>query len=214
MEEPKKKKTIHIGYVIAIIIPILIIVLVVVLWPSGEGGVTPTPTSGPTSTATPQGSVTPTATTPPVGSVTVSIDCPETIDKSKGRYFHALVEITSVTDLDAAQYDITYDPDVLRIQEVTAGDISGTTIPIEEWGYVPANTQGTVRIVNSVPNAPGVSGDGYLADIYFKVMGDPGDSSVISFIEGFGEPAGYLMIGNNVGLEISAAWTDISVTIE
>jgi hypothetical protein len=68
--------------------------------------------------------------------------------------------------------------------------------------------------VNSVPKAPGVSGEGYLADIYFKVMGDPGDSSVISFIEGFGDPAGYLMIDNNAGIEITATWTNSSVAIE
>jgi len=214
MEEPKKRKTIHIGYVIALIVPILIVILLVVLWPSGEGGVTPTPTSGPTATATPHGNATPTTTTPPVGSVTVSID-PETVDKSNSRYFHVLVKITDVTNFDAAQYDITYDKDVIRIQDVTAGNISGTIIPIEEWGYVPANTQGTVRIVNSVPKAPGVSGEGYLADIYFYIYkGNPGDSSVISFIRGFGDPEGYLMIGNNAGFEITATWTNGSVTIE
>jgi hypothetical protein len=219
MEEPKKRKSIHIGYIIALIVPVLIIILVVVLWPSGDSGEqpTPTPTSGPTATATPGTSVTPTATTPPVGSVTISIDSPETVKKSSGRYFHALVQITSVNNFYAAQYDITYDPDVIRVQEVTAGNISGTTIRIEKWSYVPANTQGTLRIVNSLPNtmgASGASGEGYLADIYFKVMGDPGESSVLSFIEGLGDPIGYLMIGNNEGLEISATWNDASVTIE
>jgi hypothetical protein len=217
MEEPKKKKPIHIGYVIALIVPILVIILLVAFWPSGKGGgnATPTPTLGPTATATPYGTPTPTTTTHPVGSVTVSIDSPTTVVKSSSRYFHVLVKITSVTDFDAAQYDITYDKDVIRIQDVTAGNISGTVIPIQEWAYVPANTQGTVRIFNSVPKAPGVSGEGYLADISFMVYkGNPGDSSVISFIDGFGNPKGYLMIGNNAGIEIPATWTNSSVTIE
>jgi hypothetical protein len=212
MEEPKKKKTIHIGYIIAMIVPILVIILVAVLWPSNEGGGTPTPTT--TATAIPNATVTPTATTPPVGSVTISIDSPATVDKSSSRYFHVLVTITKVTNFDAAQYDISYDPDVLKVQNVTAGNISGTAIPIQEWGYEPANTQGVLRIVNSVSKAPGVSGEGYLADIYFKVMGNPGDSSVMSFIEGSGNPQGYLIIGNNAGLEISSTWTNSSVTIE
>lgn len=215
MEEPKK--TIHIGYIIALIIPILVIILVVVLWPSGDGGgqPTPTPTAGPTATATQDTSVTPTPTKAPVGSVEVSIDAPETVDKSAGKYFHAYVTITEVTNFDAAQYDITYDPDVIRIEDVTPGNISGTMIPIEEWGYVPANTQGTVRIVNSMPKAPGVSGEGYLADIYFKVRGDPDEFSAISFIEGEGDPAGYLMIGDNTGEEIAvASWEDGFVAIE
>lgn len=217
MEEPKKKKTIHIGYVIAFIVPILVIILLVALWPSGDGGVQPTPTSTPTATATPGTSVTPTTTTPPVGAVTISIDAPATIKKSSGRYFHAYVNITSVTNFYAAQYDITYDPDIIRVQDVTAGDISGTTIRIEKWAYVPANTQGTLRIVNSLPTsmgASGISGEGYLANIYFKVMGDPGDSSVISFIEGLGDPIGYLMVGNNAGTEITATWNDTLIVIE
>ena len=213
MAEPKKRKTVHIGYVIALIVPILVIILLVVFWPSGNGGGNATPT--PTATATP--TATSTATTTPVGSVTVSIDVPATVDKSAGRYFHALVKITSVTNFYGAMYDITYDPSVIIIQTdggVTAGNISGTIIPIGEWGYVPANTQGTVRIFNSVPKAPGVSGEGYLADIKFKIMGNPGNSSVISFIDGFGNPQGYLMIGNNAAEEITATWINSSVVIE
>jgi len=223
MEEPRK--TIHIGYLIPPIIAIIAIILLVILWPSGDGGGTPTPTAVVTATATAKPSGTPTATpgttatptAPPVGSVTVSIDSPDTVKKSSGRYFHAYVNITSVNDFYAAQYDITYDPAVIRVQDVSAGNIAGTTIRLEKWSYVPANTQGTLRIVNSLPTtmgANGVSGEGYLADIYFKVMGDPGDSSAISFIEGLGDPAGYLMIGNNQGLEITANWIDASVTIE
>jgi len=71
-----------------------------------------------------------------------------------------------------------------------------------------------VRIVSSVSKAPGVSGEGSLVDIYFKVMGDPDDFSAISFIEGSGEPEGYLMIGNNAGVEITATWNDGFVAIE
>jgi hypothetical protein len=189
----------------------------VVLWPSGDGGEQPTPTPVPTATATPGASVTPTQTTTPVGAVTISIDTPATIKKSSGRYFHAYVNITSVNNFFAAQYDILYDPDILRVQDVTAGDISGTMIRIEKWGYIPANTQGTLRIVNSVPTSAGTSGasgEGYLVDIYFKVMGDPGDSSVISFVEGLGDPTGYLMVGNSEGIEISSTWIDALVTIE
>jgi hypothetical protein len=216
MAEPKKKKTIHIGYVIALIVPILVIILVVVLLPSGNGGGNATPTA--VVTATPQATITPTPTIPPVGSVTVSIDAPDTVDKSDSRYFHAFVKITSVNNFSAAMYDISYDPDVIRVQSVKTGDISGVTIRLATQVYVPANTQGLLRIVNSIPDAEyatgGVSGEGYLADIYFKVMGDPGDSSVISFVEGAGDPEGDLMIGNNEVIEIPATWTNSSVVIE
>ncbi|MFA5368297.1 MAG: cohesin domain-containing protein [Dehalococcoidia bacterium] len=183
---------------------------------SGGTAPTPTPTSVPTATVT----ATPTAITPPISSVTVSIDGPATVKKSSGRYFHVLIKITPVNNLKIAQYDIIYDPSVIRIQHispsegVTAGMINGTRIPIDDWGFVPANTQGTVRIINVVSKDPSVSGEGYLADIYFKVMGDPGDSSVISFIDGTGNPPCYLAVVNDEGKQIPATWINGSVTVE
>ena len=58
MQQPAPRKTINIGYLIAIIIPIIIaVILAVVFWPSsGNGGPvtpTPTPTVSPTPTPTP-----------------------------------------------------------------------------------------------------------------------------------------------------------------
>ncbi|MFA5367494.1 MAG: cohesin domain-containing protein [Dehalococcoidia bacterium] len=217
MEEQKKKKTIHIGYLIAPVITIVAIILLVVLLPSDDGGVTPTPTATATATATATPTGTPVPTTPPVGDVTISIDSPESVVKASGRYFHAYVSITSVDNFYGAQYDISYDPSVIRVQDVTAGDISGNTIRIEKWSFIPANTQGTLRIINSLPTAmgtSGVSGEGYLADIYFRIYGNPGDFTTISFVEGLGDPVGYLMVGNNEGLEISSTWIDAAVIIE
>ena len=196
----------------ALALLLIILVSAVACGTGGEQGSTPTSTATQTSIPTPTPTLMPTNT--PVGSVTVSIDAPATVKKSSSRYFHAQVNISAVTDLDAAQYDITYDPDVLRIQDITAGVVSGTTVPVEEWTFIPANTQGVVRITNSIPKAPGVDGEGYLADIYFKVMGDPGEFSPLSFVEGLGDPLGYLMINSNIGLEIHATWVDSTVTIE
>ena len=175
----------------------------------------PTPT--PAATATQQPTATPTATTPAAGSVTVSIDAPSTVKKSSGRYFNVLVKVTPVQDFFMAQYDISYDPAVIRVQDVRVGDISGTATRIEEWGYIPANTQGTVRIFNTLPPSAGagsISGEGYLVEIYFKIMGKPGDSSGISFVEGLGDPAGHLTITNKELFEIKTTWVNASVTIE
>jgi hypothetical protein len=199
-----------------LILSVLCTLLVTGLSCSGSVS-TPTSTPTPTATATQQTTVTPTATTPTVSAVTASIESPEALKKSSGRYFHAYVNITSVNNFYMATYDITYDPTVIRVQDVTVGDISGTNIRIEKWSYIPAKTQGTLRIVNNVPtsaSASGVSGEGCLADIYFKVMGNPGDSSIISFIEGLGEPLGHLTICNNQIIEIAATWVNASVTIE
>ena len=178
--------------------------------------------SGQEATPTPAASVTqqPTATptpTPAAASVTVSIDAPATVKKSSGRYFHAHVAVTPVNGFFMAQYDISYDPAVIRVQDVRVGDISGTDVSIEEWEYIPANTQGTVRIVNNLPasaDAGGINGEGYLADIYFKIMGDPGESSTISFVEGLGDPAGHMTIIDTKFFELNTTWINASVTIE
>ena len=148
------------------------------------------------------------------GTVTVLIDSPDIVYKDDSEYFHVLVRITSVTNFDAAQYDISYNPNVIRIQNVTAGSISGTAISIESWSFVPASTQGVVRIINSISGSAGVSGEGYLADIYFKIIGEPGDSSAISFVEGIGDPAGDLILSNNAGIEISATWAGSDTIVD
>jgi len=201
------------GYIVQLS-GLIILALMLFTACTNAGGTAPTstPTSTPTATTIP--TATPTATTPPTGPVTISIDSPDTVDKSKGRYFHALVKITSVNNFGIAQYDISYDPDVIKVQDVTVRTINGTQISIDDWGFVPANTQGTVRIINVVSKGLGVSGEGYLADIYFKVFGKPGEFSIISFIDGTGEPPCYLAIANPEGTEIPATWINGSVTIE
>ena len=215
MEE--RKKNIHIGYLIAIIVPIIAVVLLIIFWPSGDGGngnVTPTPTSTAISTATPAATVTATPTSTPASAVTVSINVSETIDKSAEKDFHVYIDISEVSNFAGAQYDISYDPDVLRILEVSAGKVGGTTIPIEEWQLVPTMTQGTARILNSVDGASGVDGEGYVADILFRVVGYPGDSSAISFVTVSGDTESSLRVGDSDAEEIPASWVDNVVTIE
>jgi hypothetical protein len=81
----------------------------------------------------------------------------------QGDDFVASITIEDVTGFDAAQYDITYDPDVIRVIEVTSGNINDKNIPVDMWGLVPAHTPGTVRVINNISGTTGVSGSGYLA---------------------------------------------------
>ena len=114
--------------------------------------------------------------------VTVSIDAPAEV--APDSHFTARVDITEVLDFDACQFDVTYDPNVIELTDVTGGEIGGTTIPIDMWGFIPPGEQGKARVIGNVPGVPGVSGSGYLAELHFHVVGSPGDISDIELSNG------------------------------
>jgi PKD repeat protein len=119
--------------------------------------------------------------------------------------FIAKVNIGSVTDFDACNYDVTYDPAVLQVTDVTDGLIGGTIIPVSSWGFIPLSTQGSIRVIQNVEGTPGVTGAGYLAEIHFHVVGAAGNASTLHFSNG--------ILGDKNALEIQSAWTDGSVEI-
>ncbi len=100
-----------------------------------------------------------------------------------GSDFVVSIDIADVTDFDAAQYDISYDPLVLEITSVTPGLIGSTAVPVN-WAYIPAGEQGRIRIVNNIPDVTGVSGSGYLSEIHFRAVGTAGTHSDITISDG------------------------------
>ena len=132
--------------------------------------------------------------------VTVSIDAPALVDP--GSDFFAWVDIVDVENLDSAQYDIVFDDTVLRLDDVTAGTVDGTAIPVDIWNEV---APGRVIVVQNVPGLTGVTGDGWLAVLEFHVIGDAGDESDIDFQNA--------LLGDNTGVAIPAIWVDGAVTV-
>ena len=63
--------------------------------------------------------------------ISVSIDAPAEV--GEGTDFIARVNITDVTNFDAANYDITYDPLILEVTDVTDGVIDGTDNTWTVW---------------------------------------------------------------------------------
>jgi len=133
----------------------------------------------------------------------VSLISPERV--RSGEAFWVEVRVDSVKDFDAANYDITYNPDVIEVIGVTSGVIGGTAIPVDMWGFIPTGVQGTVRLINNVPNVPGVSGSGYLAKIQFRAIGSCGSTTDIILHNG--------ILGNNLAQEIEADWFSDSVSV-
>lgn len=134
------------------------------------------------------------------GEVTVSIDAPDEV--AEGSDFIARANITRVSDLDAANYDVTFDPTVLEVTDVTAGLIGGTTVAVDIWRVI---SPGTLRVVNNVPGLSGVSGSGYLAEIHFHVVVPAGDTSDINLSNG--------VLSDNTANEIPATWVGDSAHV-
>ena len=133
--------------------------------------------------------------------LTVSIDAPAEV--SAGGELTVRVAVGEVVDFDSANYDITYDSDVLEVTGVGNGSIGNTTIPILNWNF----DQSKVRVINNVPGLPGVNGSGYLAEVYFNVVGSSGDSSDLKF-------DGSCVLYTIEVVQIEAQWADGSVRVK
>jgi hypothetical protein len=113
--------------------------------------------------------------------------------------FTATIDIDQVADLNAAQYDVTFDPLVLRLDDITPGQIDSTELPVQFNEVSP----GTYRVVQSM-GLGAVSGSGYLSVLYFHVVGSLGQSSTVELSNG-------LLSG--MANEIPATWTGHTVDV-
>jgi hypothetical protein len=132
--------------------------------------------------------------------VGVSIDAP--VEVAEGTSFSANITINQVTNFDAANYDITYDPAVLEVTDVSNGLVGGAIIPVDMWGVI---APGTTRVINNVSGLSGVSGTGFLAVIHFHVIGSAGNTSWINLLNG--------VLGGNGANQIPATWIGRSVRV-
>jgi PKD repeat protein len=137
--------------------------------------------------------------------VTVSIAAPdEPVDS--GSEFVATVSITEVTDLDSFQFDISYDPGVIEVTDVSNGVIGSTAVPVAMWSFLPPETQGIVEVLGNMPGVAGITGSGYLAEIHLHVIGLPGSTSDISLSNG--------KLFDNMGTQIAVTqWGGDSVRV-
>ena len=99
----------------------------------------------------------------------------------EGATFVAIIDVDSVTDLNSARFDLSFDPGVVKVSDVKEGEIDGVDVPIMR-SFPDAGT--VVRVIASMPMGECVSGSGYLAKIEFKVKGDEGDMSVLYISNG------------------------------
>lgn len=102
---------------------------------------------------------------------TVSLNTPKLV---QGNTVHSAVEIADVNSLDAGQFDLSFNPDVLKVVNVEDGSIEGTKIPVQ-WSSIDADT---IRVLFNLEGVAGINGSGQLAKIGFEVIGD-GESNLL-----------------------------------
>ena len=127
----------------------------------------------------------------------VWIEAPPSADRCDN--ITVTVNISQVDDLDSASYDVTYDPDIMQVVGVNNGSVGGTEVPVSDWGFIPEGVQGTVRIINNIGGAGGISGAGTLAVIDFSVSCANCGNTTIDF-------SGEQVVYDNESVEIDSAW--------
>jgi hypothetical protein len=129
----------------------------------------------------PPSSITPTTPTttktPPPIVATVTVDAPDRV--AVGSDFTASIKVSPVTLFSGALYTISYNPEVLRLDDVTPGHINDTEITVK--GYNKSNP-GYCIVLQYLAGLVGVTGSGTLAVVHFHVLG--GETSPITLLNG------------------------------
>ncbi|MEA1905763.1 MAG: cohesin domain-containing protein [Euryarchaeota archaeon] len=144
--------------------------------------------------------------------VNVTVNAPEYVSEDT---FEVTMNVTDIVDLNGGQFDLKYDPDVLKVLKVVDGDIDDTEIPIAGKRDFTDDDYNRLRILFKLDGADCVSGSGYLAKITFEVVGGIGDTTVIDIADDpdeDGEKLGTLSEGTGAE-NIPANWIGTTVTI-
>jgi len=134
----------------------------------------------------------------------VAIGVPVTINALEvvSDAFTATIDIEDVTDMNGGQFDMTFDPAVVNVTNVSSGEINGTAVPIVDWRFMDNDT---VKVLFKLSSAGGVSGSGYVATIDFTVTGSQGDSCVLGISDG--------MLSDTEADKIPVIWINDEVTV-
>ncbi|RZN44046.1 MAG: hypothetical protein EF813_00260 [Methanosarcinales archaeon] len=137
--------------------------------------------------------------------VDVTVNAPELVSET----FNVTINVTDVTDLCVAQFDLTFDPDVIDVGNVESGMINDRGMPITYRMMEDGRLRMMLFDFDLIVEG-GVSGPGYLAKITFDVVGATGDTSAIDFCE---SDEFTRKLGDVDGDIIDANWYGADVTI-
>jgi len=133
--------------------------------------------------------------------VDIRVNAPEFVSDT----FEVTIDIENVTDLDSGQFDLSFDSSVVNVEEVEAGSIDNTEVPIDLWGSMDDDR---IRVTFNLPGADGVSGSGYVAKIIFEVVGDTGDTTFMDLSDTYER-----LLVEKSSDSITANWFNDNVTV-
>ena len=139
------------------------------------------------------------------GTVLVELDAPREVlasTTSSTSTLEVRIDVDQVADLNAASYEIKFDPAVLEVAGVADGQVNGTAVVVGAFNENPA---GTLVIAQEVTSLATASGAGYLATITFNVIGAVGSNSDVTSSSEILSDDGALLIPSN--------WTGASVKV-
>jgi hypothetical protein len=111
--------------------------------------------------------------------VEVRVNAPEYV--GEGDTFVVTIDITEVKDLNAAQFNLSFDPDVIEVSKVVGGEINGEEFHTFMHQPIAEDTQ---RVIMFMPVGK-MHGSGYLAKIEFVAIGGMGDESALNISDVF-----------------------------
>ena len=129
---------------------------------------------------------------------TITIAAPATVQPAEA--FTVPLNISHVDALDVTQFDITFDSGVLTFESASAGEIDGTTIPVD--GYA-EQSSGVWRVVQNVSGIIGATGEGYLCEVHFTA-GDSGSTEV---------NLDNVLLADSDESEIPVTWSPVTIEI-
>ena len=108
---------------------------------------------------------------------TVSVNAPEFVS---GSTFDVEIEIDDVDELDTGEFHLLFDPNVVDVTDVTAGDIGGMNVGFTNKRSDKIQGIGIIKVTFDISGTSGVSGSGSLATIGFDVTGTDGNCSILN----------------------------------
>ena len=143
-----------------------------------------------------------TETATPVASNQTRVTVNVQADVAVNSEFIVTVEIAGVSNLNAVSYTVLFAPQILELLTVESGAVGGSAIPVDFFNENPA---GVVTVLQSLPGLGSASGDGPLARLRFRFIGEEGATSDIGF------DAPNSILSSTKAEEIETSWTDGTV---